>query len=132
MTTTPIDHWHQLVRARDPAGLDALLTDDAVFVSPIVHTPQRGKALTGAYLGAAFQVFFNPSFHYVREIIGASDACLEFETLIDGVQVNGVDLIRWNDHGLISEFKVMIRPLKAVHLIHERMAGLLARRANPG
>ncbi|MBX3638626.1 MAG: nuclear transport factor 2 family protein, partial [Rubrivivax sp.] len=79
-----------MVHAHDPAGLDALLDDDAVFVSPVVHTPQRGKALTKAYLSAAFLVFFNPSFRYVREIRGPADAMLEFETEIDGVVVNGV------------------------------------------
>ena len=77
------------------------------------------------YLGAAFQVFFNPTFRYVREIVGASDAMLEFETVIDGVQVNGVDLIKWNDAGRIVEFKVMLRPLKAINLIHQRMAAML-------
>jgi deoxyinosine 3'endonuclease (endonuclease V) len=126
MTQHPIDAWHALVHSQDPAGLDALLADDAVFVSPVVHTPQRGKALTKGYLSAAFQVFFNPTFRYVREIRGAADAMLEFETQIDGVLVNGVDIIRWNDAGQIVEFKVMVRPLKAINLIHERMAAMLA------
>jgi hypothetical protein len=126
MNPHPITTWHQLVQASDPSGLDDLLADDAVFVSPIVHTPQRGKALAKAYLSAAFQVFFNPGFRYVREIIGPSDAMLEFETEIDGVLVNGVDIIRWNDAGQVIEFKVMIRPLKAVNLIHERMGAMLA------
>lgn len=126
MNPHPITTWHQLVQASDPSGLDDLLADDAVFVSPIVHTPQRGKALAKAYLSAAFQVFFNPGFRYVREIIAPSDAMLEFETEIDGVLVNGVDIIRWNDAGQVIEFKVMIRPLKAVNLIHERMGAMLA------
>ena len=126
MNPHPITTWHQLVQASDPSGLDDLLADDAVFVSPIVHSPQRGKALAKAYLSAAFQVFFNPGFRYVREIIGPSDAMLEFETEIDGVLVNGVDIIRWNDAGQVIEFKVMIRPLKAVNLIHERMGAMLA------
>lgn len=124
----PVAHWHRLVTTRDPRGLDALLDEEAVFISPIVHTPQRGKALTAAYLGAAFQVFFNPSFRYVREIVGESDAALEFETEIDGVTVNGVDLIKWNAAGRIVEFKVMVRPLKAINLIHERMAAMLRSR----
>jgi hypothetical protein len=126
MNSNPIDVWHSLVRAQDPGGLDALLAEDAVFISPVVHTPQRGKALTKAYLSAAFQVFFNPSFRYVREIRGPSDAMLEFETEMDGVSVNGVDIIKWNADGKIVEFKVMIRPLKAIQLIHERMAAMLA------
>ncbi|MBX3713665.1 MAG: nuclear transport factor 2 family protein [Lysobacter sp.] len=122
----PIEAWHALVEANDPAGLDALLADDAVFISPVVHAPQRGKALTKAYLSAAFQVFFNPDFRYVREIIGDTDAMLEFETEIDGVLVNGVDIIRWNTRGEIVEFKVMVRPLKAITAVHERMAAMLA------
>lgn len=117
--------WHRLVETHDPAGLNTLIADDAVFHSPVVHTPQRGKALTVAYLAAAFHVFFNPSFRYVREIVGTSDAMLEFETEIDGVVVNGVDLIKWNEAGKIIDFKVMIRPLKAVNLIHQRMAAML-------
>jgi hypothetical protein len=127
MNEHPIEAWHRLVQERNPQGLDALLDEDAVFVSPVVHTPQRGKKITAAYLSAAFQVFFNPTFRYVREIVGGSDAMLEFETEIDGIQVNGVDIIHWNPEGRITEFKVMLRPLKAVHLIHERMAAMLAR-----
>jgi len=114
-----------VVKDRHLADLDALLDSDAVFISPVVHTPQRGKQLSMMYLAAAFQVFFNPTFRYVREIIGPSDAMLEFETEIDGVLVNGVDIIKWNEAGRIVEFKVMIRPLKAIQLIHQRMAAML-------
>ena len=126
MNPHPIETWHRLVATNDASGLDGLLADDAVFLSPIVHTPQHGKALVTAYLSAAFQVFFNPTFHYVRQILGPSDAMLEFEAEIDGVLVNGVDIINWNETGQIVEFKVMIRPLKAVNLIHERMGAILA------
>ena len=125
MTDTPLEIWHRLVRTQDPSGLDALLAADAVFHSPIVHTPQRGKELAVRYLTAAFHVFFNPTFRYVREIVGPSDAMLEFETEIDGVLVNGIDLIKWNDAGRIVEFKVMVRPLKAINVIHQRMAAML-------
>ena len=126
MNPPVIQTWHGLVEANDPSGLDHLLADDVVFISPVVHTPQHGKAIAKAYLSAAFQVFFNPSFRYVREILGPSDAMLEFETEIDGVLVNGVDLIKWNNANQIIEFKVMLRPLKAVNLIHERMGAMLA------
>ncbi len=125
MQEHPLTTWHRLVETRDTRGLDALLDDDAVFLSPVVHTPQRGRRLTTAYLSAAFHVFFNPSFRYVREIVGPSDAMLEFETEIDGILVNGVDIIRWNNAGRTFEFKVMLRPLKAIQLIHQRMAAML-------
>ena len=128
MTDHPLATWHHLVRTQDPSGLNVLLAEDAVFHSPVVHTPQRGRKLVAGYLSAAFHVFFNPTFRYVREIVGPSDAMLEFETEIDGIVVNGVDLIKWNAAGQIVEFKVMIRPLKAIHLIHQRMAAMLQSR----
>lgn len=125
MTRHPIDAWHRLVEEQNPRGLDGLLDADAAFISPVVHAPQRGKKITAMYLAAAFQVFFNPTFRYVREIVGNSDAMLEFETEIDGILVNGVDIIKWNEAGRIVEFKVMLRPLKAVNLVHQRMAAML-------
>lgn len=121
--------WHALVDARDAAGLDALLADDVVFHSPVVHTPQRGKAIAKQYLSAAIAVFGNPSFRYVREVVGERDALLEFEVEIDGIHVNGVDLIRWNDGGQIVDFKVLVRPLKALLAIQQRMAALLLARS---
>lgn len=125
MTPDPITRWHHIVNERDAAALDALLAEDAVFHSPVVHTPQVGKAVTRAYLAAALAVFGNASFRYSRELYGERDAVLEFELELDGIAINGVDLIRWNDAGRITEFKVMLRPLKAVTLIHEKMAAML-------
>jgi len=117
--------WHELVRTRNVAGLDTLLADDVVFHSPVVHTPQVGKAITARYLAAAFHVFFNESFRYVREIVGPQDAALEFQVEIDGITVNGIDLIKWNAAGRVVEFKVLIRPLQAINLIHQKMATML-------
>ena len=130
MTASVLDTWHRLVRSGDAAGLRALVADDAVFFSPVVHSPQRGRALTVMYLSAAFKVFFNPSFRYVREIEGPHDAMLEFETEIDGVLVNGADIIKWNDAQQIVEFKVMIRPLKGIDIVRQKMAEML--QAAPG
>jgi ketosteroid isomerase-like protein len=120
--------WHDLVRRRDAAGLHDLLAEDVVFHSPVVHTPQRGRQITQQYLAAAFQVLSNPSFRYVREVAGEHDAVLEFMVEIDGISVNGVDIIKWNEEGRIVEFKVMLRPLKAVNIIHQKMAEMLAKR----
>ena len=127
MTIDTLAEWHRLVATRNPKGLDALLADHVVFHSPVVHTPQAGKVVTTLYLTAAFHVFFNESFRYVREVVGASDAVLEFQVDIDGTSVNGVDMIRWDTDGRIVDFKVMVRPLKAITLIHERMAAMLQR-----
>jgi hypothetical protein len=128
MPASPLASWHQLVQDRSLKGLDALLSEQVVFHSPVVHTPQVGKAITLQYLTAAFQVFFNESFRYTREVVGANEAVLEFQVEIDAISVNGVDILRWDERGQIVEFKVMLRPLKAINLIHAQMAALLEAR----
>ena len=125
MSIPTLHTWHDLVRGRNTKGLVSLLADDVVFHSPVAHTPQVGKAITLHYLSAAFHVFFNESFRYVRELSGPRDAVLEFRVQIDGISVNGVDMLTWNEEGKITEFKVMIRPLKAINLIHQKMAAML-------
>ncbi len=125
MTPDPLAAWHRLVEDRTVQGLDALLADGVVFHSPVVHTPQAGKAVTTQYLTAAFHVFFNETFRYVREVAGERDAVLEFQVEIDGIAVNGVDMIAWDEAGRIVDFKVMLRPLKAINLIHQKMAAML-------
>lgn len=125
MIDSALADWHQIIKSGDPAGLDSLLSDDVVFHSPILHTPQVGKAVTALYLTAAFHVIVNGTFRYIREVVGSHDAVLEFEVEIDGLLVNGVDMIKWSEEGKITEFKVMLRPLKAVNLIHQKMAEML-------
>lgn len=127
MTTThPIDRWHEIVRTHDASLLETLLADDAVFRSPAVHTPQLGRELTMAYLAAAI-VVLGPGLAYHREWRGESSAVLEFTTTIDGIEVHGVDMITWDEHGLITEFTVMARPLKGLHILIEHMGAELAR-----
>jgi len=125
MKNPTLDTWHRMIEERDATALDAVLADDAVFHSPVVHTPQQGKALTKLYLSAAIMVLGSANFTYVREVIGESDAVLEFTCEINGIQINGVDMIHWNADGLIDDFKVMIRPLKAVNLLHQLMGQML-------
>ena len=120
-----IDTWHQLITERNVAALDDVLADDAVFHSPVVHSPQKGKQLTKVYLSAAIMVLGNSDFEYVREVVGDSDAVLEFTSQINGIHINGVDMIHWNADGKIDDFKVMIRPLKAVNLLYELMQQML-------
>jgi predicted SnoaL-like aldol condensation-catalyzing enzyme len=126
-TTSPIvlQKWHRIAESGDPAGLAELLADDAVFHSPVVHRPQEGKALVTLYLSAAATVLGNNSFKYVREIVDGQNAVLEFVCEVDGITINGVDLIRWNDDDRIVDFKVMVRPLKGVNMIHQKMMAML-------
>jgi SnoaL-like domain len=131
MMPAVVRDWHEVVRNRDHAALDRLLADDVVFHSPVVHTPQAGKAVTRLYLQAATEVLGGAGFHYVREVWSDTDAVLEFVNEIDGITINGVDLIRWNSDNRIVDFKVMVRPLKAVNLLHQKMGEMLQRIAKP-
>ncbi len=125
MIENTIAAWHKLIETKDAAGLDNILADNVVFHSPIVHTPQEGKQITTLYLTAALYVFNNDSFKYLREVISGNNAVLEFTTVIEGVTVNGVDMITWGADGRITDFKVMVRPLKAINLIHRMMGEML-------
>jgi hypothetical protein len=118
--------WHECLSQKNTQILKQLLASEVVFYSPVVATPQQGKAITTAYLSAAMHVFGNDTFRYVREVVGDRDAVLEFELEIDGIRINGVDMLRWNDAQQLIEFKVMLRPLKAVNLIHQKMSEMLA------
>ncbi len=129
MTIDTVAEWHELLKSGNVKRLDSLLAEDVVFFSPVVHTPQVGKAVATQYLSAAFKILLDESFRYVRELKGPNDAVLEFEVDIDGISINGVDLIKWDDSGRIIEFKAMVRPLKAINLIHQKMAAML--HANP-
>ena len=118
--------WHQMLELRDPTALGTLLSDDVVFLSPVVFTPQQGKKLTAMYLMGAFQVLVGEGhFKYINKTYSDNTAVLEFETKVDNVTINGVDIVTFNSDGLILEFKVMVRPLQAMHKLQEKMAQLL-------
>jgi hypothetical protein len=116
--------WHEIIISRDLGKLSQILSEDVIFYSPVVHTPQVGKKLTQLYLSAALHVIANDTFKYIKKVIDGNETILEFEVEIDGIIVNGVDIITWNN-GKITEFKVMIRPLKGINLIHQKMGELL-------
>ena len=135
-----IEDWHRYLRGDLEGGLDTLLADDVVFYSPIVFTPQKGKEITKLYLQAAANTFEGDSkksaerdtskprerkFHYTKRVLSGNHAILEFEVEVAEKYVNGVDIITCNDEGKIIEFRVMIRPLQAVNLLHQQMAMML-------
>ncbi|MDT5090897.1 MAG: hypothetical protein QOH60_260 [Mycobacterium sp.] len=127
MTPPVIQRWIDMIDNHSVEGLDALLADDAVFYSPAIFAPQEGRAKTAMYLTAAAELLGNKHFRYVGQWFGEDSAVLEFVTDLDGVQVNGVDMIQWNDDGKIVEFKVMLRPFKAMQTVMAKMAELLTR-----
>ena len=135
-----VEDWHRLLAGDLPGGLDEILADDVVFYSPIVFSPQKGKDVTKMYLQAAGATIGGGSersaaadpgeerktkFRYVKQVLTGNHAVLEFETEMDGKYVNGIDMITCNDEGRIIEFKVMIRPLQAINLLHQQMAAML-------
>jgi hypothetical protein len=125
---TALDAWHAYMASPDPAALRALLHPDVVFESPVVHTPQRGREITLKYLASAAKVLGGPGFRYVGEWRSDNGAVLEFETEIEGIRINGVDIITFSDDGSqITHFKVMVRPLKAINLLHRLMGEQLAK-----
>jgi hypothetical protein len=148
MIDTVIEKWHRYMRGELPGGLDELLADDVVFYSPVVYTPQQGKEITTLYLQAAAQTLPGDGggggggpaggstsgpgaggggrFRYTKEVVAGDTAVLEFETTVGGKYVNGVDIIRCDDTGRIVEFRVMLRPLQAVNIVHEQMRAMLA------
>lgn len=121
-----IEKWHAIVRSRDLSDLAEILDAAAVFESPVVHTPQEGRAVTLKYLTSAMTLLNNETFHYLGEWRAPGSAVLEFACEIDGVRINGVDMIWWNQEERITRFKVMIRPLKAINMLHRKMGELLA------
>lgn len=116
--------WHEIVAAKDASRLPEVLAPDCVFLSPIVHSPQEGRDITSLYLAGAMQVL-SEDFHYVKEVQSGNHAVLEFVCSVDGLQVNGVDIMTFNEEGKITEFKVMVRPLQAINAVHGHMKAML-------
>jgi hypothetical protein len=121
--------WYAYMKSHDRKALWELLHPDAVFESPVVHTPQRGRDITFKYLASAEKVLGGPGFVYRGEWRGENGAVLEFEREIDGIMINGVDIITFDGDGRITHFKVMVRPLKAMNLLHRLMGDELMRQS---
>ena len=128
MTLPALDSWYAYMASHDKAALWDLLDPDAVFESPVVHTPQRGREIAFKYLAGADQVLGGPSFRYTGEWRNATGAILEFETEVEDIRINGIDMLAFSEDGQrIMNFKVMIRPLKAINLLHRLMGEQLAK-----
>ena len=144
MIESVVEAWLDIVHGKVAgdvvASIDALLSDDVVFYSPVVFTPQKGKAVTKLYLAAAGASLAGESsdaprdggddgngggFRYTKKILSGNQAMLEFETSVAGKYVNGVDIIECDDSGKIVEFRVMIRALQAINMVHAQMGAML-------
>jgi hypothetical protein len=130
MSHNPAAIWHTVALSRDVDAISAILHDDCIFESPVVHAPQVGKAITAKYLAAAGHTLGNDSFRYVGEWHRTNSSVLEFTAEIDGITINGIDMITCDKDGLITHFKVMVRPLKAVNMLHQKMGEMLQKMAS--
>jgi len=128
MSSPGLDKWYAYMKSHDAKALWDLLHPDAVFESPVVHTPQRGRDITFKYLTSAAKVLGGPTFKYLGEWRNDTGAVLEFENAIDGIKLNGVDIITFDAEGRITHFKVMVRPLKAINMLHQLMGEELTKR----
>jgi hypothetical protein len=126
MNPVHLQAWHGYVASHDEKKLWDMLHPDVVFESPVVHSPQRGREITFKYLKAAFVVLGGPGFRYVGQWENQAGAVLEFVNEIQGIRLNGIDMITWNEAGQITHFKVMVRPLKAINMLHQMMGTQLA------
>ncbi|PZN95379.1 MAG: hypothetical protein DCF31_06560 [Alphaproteobacteria bacterium] len=127
MSNPGLERWHSYIKAPDHKVLWDMLHPDAVFESPVVHTPQRGRDIVHKYLASADKVLGGAGFAYVGEWEAPNSVVLEFTNVINGIAVDGIDMITWNDAGQITHFKVMVRPLKAVNMLHQMMGEMLAK-----
>jgi hypothetical protein len=123
-----LDTWHQFVKNSNHDKLVDFIDENAVLYSPIVYKPIKGSFMVGMYLMAAAKIIANPNFKYEREICDTENAFLEFTTEIDGISVEGIDMIKFTKEGKLKEIKVMIRPLKAIHIVHQKMGEYLQKR----
>ena len=116
-----LEKWHKAVESRDISVLDEILAENVEFHSPVIWTPQKGTTITKMYLYAAMHIIGNQEFKYTREVVSNQHACLEFTTIINGITVNGIDIMTFDQEGKISEFKVMVRPLKGMMILKDKM-----------
>ncbi|MCR9254237.1 MAG: nuclear transport factor 2 family protein [bacterium] len=124
-----VQEWHKLLDSGNLKDLKKILDKNVAFHSPVLFKPQVGRTVTAMYLSSAYNMFFadnNKTFTYIRELNSDNDSVLEFTCEIDGIQINGIDMIKWSDEGKITEFKVMIRPMKAIELVKSKMFELLS------
>ena len=120
-----LSNWHTLIKNKAVSQVSTLLANDVTLYSPVIHTPIKGKEMVSMYLTAAFHTFLNGSFNYDREFLSNNAAVLEFSLKIQDIDINGIDMITWNEQGKITEFKVMIRPYKALNMINDQMTAML-------
>ena len=125
MRPLAIKNWHHIMQSGDVSTLPDILHEEVIFHSPVVHTPQMGKTKATMYLTAAASLFDDKQFTYTREIFGDSQAMLEFTSVIDTIEINGVDIVSWDENDQITDFKVMVRPVKAVNKLWEKMGEML-------
>jgi len=118
--------WRDLFAMENMPPVRDMLAEDIQMHSPAMHQVQRGPDLIADYITAAHEIFTRWDLDYVRAFQNGNEICMEFEGEIEGVTLNGVDIIRWNADDKIDDFKIMIRPASGLKKLGEVMVKILA------
>ncbi|MCC5812214.1 MAG: nuclear transport factor 2 family protein [Ectothiorhodospiraceae bacterium] len=121
-----LETWHRLLEHNAMEELDPLLSDDIVFRSPVAHTPYPGRDAIKLVLKTVNTVFENFRYHRFFVSDDGNSAILEFSAEVTGKKLKGIDMLRFDAEGRISEFEVMARPLSGVQALSEEMGKRLA------
>ena len=124
---TSLKCWHEIIASGDTRRLRSLLAPDCVFRSPVAYQPTPGADRTERVLAMAASVF--QDFRYHRQFVSGNDVGLEFSARVGSVELKGIDLIHFDDNGLITEFEVMVRPATGLQALGQEMARRLAERS---
>ncbi|BBP81994.1 MULTISPECIES: nuclear transport factor 2 family protein [Pseudomonas] len=121
-----LQRWHHLIASQDLSRLPELLHPEAVFRSPMAHTPYPGAQAVNLILNTVIQVF--QDFAYHRELASADglSVVLEFSARVGERELKGIDMIRFDEEGRIVDFEVMIRPMSGLAALGEEMGRRLA------
>lgn len=113
--------WHDMVASRDLSRLGEIVHPDAVFRSPVAHTPYPSAAALTLALTTVMKVF--ETFNYHREFVSVDgeSVVLEFSATVNQKSLKGIDMIRFDRNGKIVEFEVMVRPLSGLQALGEEM-----------
>ena len=121
MSISTIKIWKKIISTGDKKQLKNIIHEKAIFYSPVVYFPQKGKEKVYKYLSSAVKTFQGKNFEYTDNIIYKNEIYFaEFKGYFDSIEVNGIDLIKCED-GLIKEFKVFLRPIKGIEKVWNEM-----------
>jgi hypothetical protein len=120
--TDSLARWHAMVAARDFSGLEEIVHPDAVFHSPVAHIPYHSRDAVVLAVSTALEVFSGFTYHRTFVAAGGHEVVLEFRARAGNRDVHGIDMITFDDDGLVVTFEVMVRPASGLQALAREMA----------